>query len=567
MSLQSRITPDRAVLTGVLLTAAVYCRDLKYDFLLDDVSLILINQTTASWRNLKMIFTTDVFFAHGPSVPMVMVAVHYRPVFMLWLMMNQQLFGSILPWWHITSLLLHICVIYLVYKLGLNVLKERWAAALAALLFAFHPIHVESVSYVSASTDLLVTLFLLIAFLFYSQFREEQDASPAYLVIAVFSAALAMLSKETGAMLPWILIAYEALREMPPGTARRWKQFVWTLPFFTVVGIYGIVRTMLFGREVGSVPGTVRIGALADVPLVLLTYLRNLVWSFRLSFFYPSEWSSKWTFWKGSMVVLVVVIAALLWKHYRNRPAVRLQLLWTLILFVPPLLAVSTFVKEDWVHDRHMYAVTVPFLLVIAALLTDPRLTRKFSVVVSSLVLLVLLLETAVQVPRFSDGVSIFETALKVAPDNALAHRYLAFALCNYGRYDESFREYRITTQLQPKEPTAYGSYAEALSEVGRDEDAAAEYTKALHWAPRPTPYRAFLLYRLASINIKYSKSAEGEAYLREAIHIAPQTPSYHSILAEALRQQGRLQEADQEMLLEASVQKSFTHANPMPAR
>jgi tetratricopeptide (TPR) repeat protein len=177
------------------------------------------------------------------------------------------------------------------------------------------------------------------------------------------------------------------------------------------------------------------------------------------------------------------------------------------------------------------------------------------------------LVETAVQVPRFTDGVSIFESSLKVAPGNALAHRYLAFALCGYGRYDEAFREYRITTELQPKDPTAYGSYAEALTEVGRDEDAAAEYTKALHWAPRPTPYRAFLLYRLASINIKYSKSAEGEGYLREAIHIDPQAPSYHSILAEALRQQGRTQEADAEMLAEASVQKSLTHANPTPER
>jgi hypothetical protein len=564
MSSQSRVTPDRAVLVGLLLTAAIYCRDLKYDFLLDDIFLILMNQATVSWHNLKTIFTTDIFFVHGPSVPLPMAALHYRPIFMLWIMLNQQFFGSVFPWWHLTSLLLHICVVFLVYKLGVQVLKERWTAALAALLFAFHPIHVESVSYVSASTDLLVTLFLLISFLSYSRFREE-GASAGYLAIAIFTAALAMLSKETGAMFPWLLIAYEALRETPPGTARGWKQFVWTLPFFAVVGIYAVVRTALFGRNLGPGPGGSRLTAFADAPLVLIAYLRNLLWSFRLSFFYPVEWGASWTYLKGIGVVLVAVIVTWLWIRYRDRPGVRLQLLWTMILFVPPLVAVSTFVKEDWVHDRHMYSVSVPFCLIVAALLTDPKLPRRASIVVSMVILLLLSLETAVQVPRFSDGISIFESALRVAPSNALAHRYYAFALYDYSRYEESFQEYRTTSKLWPRDPRIHGSFAEALGGIGRDEEAAAEYAKALELAPGPTPYRAFLLYRLATIAVKDSKFVEGEGYLREAVRIAPHTPSYHAVLAHALRQEGREQEADEQMRLEASIPQSTIRDYPTP--
>jgi tetratricopeptide (TPR) repeat protein len=566
MSSQSRITPDRAVLIGLLLTAAIYCRDLKYDFILDDMPLILVNQPIPSWHNLKMAFITDIFFIHGSSVPIVLPAMHYRPVFTLWLTMNQLLFGSVFPWWHLTSLLLHICVIFLVYKLGVKVLTERWTAALAALLFAFHPIHVESVSYVSASTDLLVTLFLLIAFLSYSRFRE-QDASPGYLVAALFTAALAMLSKETAAMFPWILVAYEALRKIPPGRSRWWMRFVWTLPFFAVVAIYAVVRTLLFGRNLGPGPGGSRLAAIADTPLVLIVYLRNLLWSFRLSFFYPVEWASKWTLLKGAGVVFTLVIATFLWNHYRDRPGIRLQLLWTAILFVPPVIAVTTFLKEDWVHDRHMYLVSVPFCLIVAALLTDPKLPRRASVIVSSFILAVLLVATAVQIPRFSDGLSIFESALKVAPRNALAHRYFAAALYSCGHYEDAFREFRITAQLRPKDPAAYREYAEALVGVGRDEEAATEYAKALNYSASPTPYRAFLLYRLGTIDLKYSKSVAGEAYLREALQIAPETLNYHAALAEALRQQGRTQEADEEMRLEASVQKSFIHATPLPGQ
>jgi tetratricopeptide (TPR) repeat protein len=205
-----------------------------------------------------------------------------------------------------------------------------------------------------------------------------------------------------------------------------------------------------------------------------------------------------------------------------------------------------------------MYLVSAPLFLVLAALLMGLKLPRNPSVAVGAVILVVLSVETAVQLPRFSDGISIYESALQVAPRNSLAHFYLAFALCGYGRYEEAFREFRITEELRPQDPVAYGSYAEALSQVSRNEEAAAEYEKALRWASSPTPYRAFLLYRLASIKVKESDAVAGEGYLREAIRIAPDAPSYHAILADALRRQGRTQEADQQMLVEASVQKSL---------
>lgn len=566
MSLKSRITPDHAVFAGLLLTAGIYLQDLRYDFVIDDVPLILLNQATLTWQNVKTVFTTDVFFEPGPHIPTLMSAVHYRPIFMLWLMVNQQLFGSVFPWWHLTSLLLHLCVVFLVYQLAVNILKERWTAALAAMLFAFHPIHVESVSYVSASTDLLVALFLLLSFLCYWRFRE-QGASPAYLAVAVFTAALAMLCKETTVMFPWILISYEALRERPSGTKFQWTQFVWTLPFFAVVGMYGIVRTLLLGDHLGSRPGGIRLSAFADAPLVLITYFRNLLWSVQLSFFYPYEWASKWTFLKGCAVVLLAAASLWLWNRYRNRPGLRMQILWMAILFVPVLLAISAFDREDWVHDRHMYLVSVPFSLLVAALLADAKVPRNASLIASAVILAVLGVETAVQVPRFSDGVSVFESALRVAPHDALAHRDYAVALCSYGRCEDALPEYRIAAELAPNNPTSYGSYGEALSIVGRNEEAVAQYAKALQITPRSSPYRPFLLYRLAAIKVSDSEPVEGEAYLREAIQLDPFSPNYHAILADALRQQGRTNEASQEMQLQAILQKNPSHAAAVPGQ
>jgi tetratricopeptide (TPR) repeat protein len=555
MPSQTRITPDRAVLVGSLLAAFAYFQDVRYDFILDDIPLILMNESITSWRNWKMAFQTHIFEVKNPTLAIEFAAVHYRPVYKLWQILNEQMFGSVLPWWHLTSLLLHTCVILLVYQLGIKLLRERWTAALAALLFAFHPIHVESVAYVTASTDLLVTLFALISFLAYFRFRAEGGSLLSFLV-SVFAAALAMLSKETAVMFPWLLVAYEALHENPAGMRQSWKRFLWTAPFFAVVGAYLAVRTALFGLNAGQGPGGNRLAALLDIPLVLVAYLRNLFWPFQLSFFYPSEWGTQWTVLRGVAVVLAMVAAILLWNRYRERPGVRLQLLWAAILFVPAVLGVYAFVREDWVHDRHMYLVSVPICLIAAAFLTDPRWPARASLIASSLVLAILLIDMAVQVPRFSDDATIYASALKVAPGSLLAHRSYGEALWGYGRQEEGLREFRIVTELAPQSFAGHERYGAALAEVGRDDEAMAEYAKALQWSARPTPLRAFLLYEMAEIECKRSEFPEAEGHLREAVQIAPQTLNYHSLLAQALSRQGRAQEAEEEMRLETGLRQ-----------
>lgn len=566
---QARITSDRAVLVGMLVTAAVYCRDLQYDFISDDLPLILMNETLTSWKNWATLFVSQIVPTQGVNI----AAVHYRPIYILWLMANYQLFGMVLPWWHLTSLLLHLLVIFLMYKVGVKVLREPWTAALATLLFALHPIHVESVSYVSASTDLLVAVFMLVAFLAYSRFRE-QGASRWYLTASVLTAALAMLSKETGAMLPLALVAYELLRERPPGVQRWGKRLVWTLPFFGVVAAYATVRTLLFGGNFGPGPGSDRLSALWDAPLVLLVYLRNLLWPVRLSFYYPVDWSSQWTSGKVLAAVLVLIAGVFLWKRYEERPGMRLQLLWTTILFLTPIACVSALRKQDWVHDRQMYVVSIPFCLAAAVVLTDLKLSRKASIAAGSLLVAMLLVMTAVQVPRFKDELSVYESALKVAPRNMLLRRYYAATLWNKvpqvrqpsARREEALREFLVNIELLPESPFGYENYAEVLEQVGRDEEAATEYRKALQLdSGRPTHFREHILYRLAGLDMQHSKLDEAEGCLREALKIDPKALGYRPMLAQVLKEQGRGQEADEQIKLEASVKEQFIRQQSAP--
>ncbi len=547
MTTQPRITPDRAVLIGMMLAATAFCRDLSYDFVMDDVPLILLNQTLASWRNWKTIFLSHIFSPMGPVVP----AVHYRPVYVLWLLLNQQLFGAVVPWWHLTSLLLHLLVIFMVYRLGLRVVREPWTAALGALLFAFHPIHVESVAYVSDSTDLLAALFALVSLLSYVRFREEGAGGACY-GISIFAAALAILSKEAGAMLPWMFVAYEGLRAPARDTDRAdrdWKRFGWTLSFFAVAAGYAVVRTLLFGRNV--VPGGERLGGLQNVPLVLAAYLRNMLWPVRLSVYYPLGWVLQWTPAKAVAIALATLSAAFLWKLYRDRPGLRLQLLWAATLVIPPLTGVFIFAQDDWVHDRHMYLASVPFCLIIAALLREPKLPRRASALVSSLILAILFFETAVQLPRFHDEITLYRSAVEAGLNCTIAHSHYAGALWGSGHQGQALQEYRLTTELSPESAFFHEEYGAALARMGQDDEATVQYTKALQWARRPTPLRGLVLYALATIEVRHSKFGAGADHMREALRIAPEAQGYHAMLAQALRQEGYTQEADEQMQLE----------------
>ena len=555
MSWTKRITPDRAVLLGAVVAALAYFKDLHYDFILDDVPLILMNEGILSLRNWKTAFVSDIF-SETHSIASLPKAIHYRPVYKLWQMLNERLFGSILPWWHLTSMLLHVVVIFLVYQLGVKLLKERWTAALASLLFAVHPIHAESVAYVTASTDLLVAAFTLVSVLAYLRFRQD-SASPVYFAVSIFTAVLAMLSKESAVILPWLLVAYEAVRETSPGTERSWKRFLWTLPFFAVVAFYVAVRTLLFGLNSGPGPGGNRLAAFLDIPLVLVVYVRNLFWPARLSFYYPGEWGSQWTVLRGIAAALVIVAVGYLWNHYRERNGVRLQLLWAGILFAPALLSVYAFVREDWVHDRHMYLVSVPVCLVVAAILTDPKWPAKASTVASCAVLAMLLLDLPVQVSRFSDNATIYESAAKVAPRSLLLHSNYGNALWSYGRTEEASREFRIAAELAPQSPTIHEWYGGTLADLDHDSEAMAEFEKALDLSANDVPLRAFTFSRMAQLELKRSELPEAAAHLREAVKLTPENLNYHEMFSEVLSRAGRTTEAQEELRVEASLRQA----------
>ena len=550
MKFWNRLTPQRTVIAGAILATLAYCQDLPYDFILDDVGLILMNPRLTDWHNWKTMFVSSVFPGSGG-------AIHYRPIYGLWLLLNHQLFGFMFPWWHLSSLLLHACITLLVFKLGVKVLREPWAAALGALLFAFHPIHAESVAYVAASTDLLVALFSILAILTYFEFRERQRG--LWLAISIACGILAMFSKENAVILPWMILGSEWLLSSSKKEGRiGWGGFLWSLPYFVVVFGYLGIRTALFGANLGPGPGESRIRALLDAPLILLVYLKNLFWPVSLSFFYPIGWSSHWTIVKIVAFAVVTGIILVLMLKWRTRLELRLLLWWTAILFAVPLSGAATFLKEDWVHDRHMYLVSVPLCLLIAAVIVDRQISGRTKLAVSSIALSALLVQLVLQVPRFQSEDSIYSSALKVSPDSVLAHAFYASALWTHGNREQAFREFRRGVELTPESSAAHEAYALALEQDGRSTESLAEYEIALRLSPGISQSRAYLLYKVGSLELESGNATAGTEHLQEAVAIDPNSLNYHAELARAFKEIGRPIDAAEQARLEAAVRAHF---------
>ena len=138
------------------LTFAVYIPTLRYQFVHDDRGQIVENPAVHSWHAVPTYFTAQVWAAVMPEE----LGNYYRPLFLLWLRINDVVFGNQAWGWHLTTILAHVLTTLLVYLLAWRLGIGRDVALLAALIFGLHPAHIEAVAWISGVTEPLLGIFL-----------------------------------------------------------------------------------------------------------------------------------------------------------------------------------------------------------------------------------------------------------------------------------------------------------------------------------------------------------------------------------------------------------------------
>jgi len=192
-----------------LVTFVLYSGSLSFEFVWDDWPQIVNNPIIRTWSNLPRAFGSDLWYHVARH------QVYYRPLFVVWSMLNFTLFGLRSWGWHLGAVLLHVGAVASVFWLARKLKLEYWTAALAALIFALHPIHVEPVAWISAASDTMVAMFVALAFVAFLSGRDPAAQKKTAWKIASWALLMcALLTKEMAVAFTALVAIYAWLN--PP---------------------------------------------------------------------------------------------------------------------------------------------------------------------------------------------------------------------------------------------------------------------------------------------------------------------------------------------------------------
>jgi tetratricopeptide (TPR) repeat protein len=480
---------------------------------------------------------------------------NWHPLTWLSHMLDCQLFGLAPAYHHLTNLLFHGANTLLLLVLLIRLTGSLPRSAIVAALFALHPLHVESVAWASERKDMLSTFFGLWALFFYAGYARQPSVG-RYVPVAL-SFVLSLLCKGMMVTLPFVLLLLDAwpLQRL---TFRRQvlvRLLLEKLPLLLLSILSCVMTVVAQGQAVVPMERLPFPSRLANALLGYSFYLWKAVWPARLAFLYPRP--DRWPLWAlfGAVAVLVCGSAlALLW--WRRRPAIAVGWLWYLGTAVPVIGLVQ--VGMQFAADRYTYVPLIGIFIALAWAVPESWLNRGPFAGALCVLLFSLGLLSHRQVSTWRDSFVLYQHALDVTENNAMAHFFLADALSDAGRtkeaafhYNEHFR--LKLSQEQPHmeqlvEAAKKGSFEQALSgfieKLGRrprDNVIHLALRDYLKQSGQPDKDLSRALCRVAGVLDAKGALAEAIGYYREAVRLDPTYPRAQHDLGSALASFGEL--------------------------
>jgi tetratricopeptide (TPR) repeat protein len=528
-------------------TLVCYVGTLNFDFVYDDREQIVENYRIQSWQYVPSYFSQHVWSHISPKDP----SNFYRPAFLLWLRINHALFGLHPGWWHLTTILLHLLVTLLVFLLANRIGLNEWCAAVAALIFGIHPVHLEAVAWISGVTEPLLAIGFIASLLAYLKWRSQSSQAWPWIVASLMLFAIGLLTKETAIILPVFIMAWEIVFPSSRGTPGKFslrtsasRVLRPAIPFILIAALYLAVRKIVLGEISHAFTPLPLKTLLLTAPSLLWFYLKHLCWPFGQSAFYDQPYVSTSTV-KGFLApaaMLVLVLALLTRIAHRSRP-VTFAGLW-LLLPILPVLNLRVFAEGDIAHDRYLYLPSVGFAVLSALLLAQINMgpgrwfgqspARLLAVAGLALTLAV---GTVAQSLFWSNDLLLAYRGYRVAPSSAYAANYLALTLAQRGLHDEATKLYQKSIARRPGFWEPHYNLGLLNYRLGQL-DAAERY---LAEAIRINPYDPREYLCLGFVKLQAGQAAEAEKNMRRAIEIQPQGSAPYMALGVVLESQGDL--------------------------
>jgi len=553
----------------VVLTFCAYLPATQAGFVWDDDRYVTENPLLVVPDGLSRIwFSTD-----QPSQYFPLVYTVFRIEHALW--------GFAPVGYHLFNIVFHVINALLVWHLLKRV--NMPAAFAAALIFALHPVQVESVAWITELKNVLMLFFSLLslwAWLGWAERFERSQRARGLYMLSLCAYSLALLSKTTACTLPAALVLLPWLKGL------RLHRGFWLriTPYLFFGLIMGSITLWWEHCHQGLHP---LVNDLNPVERMLVAcralwfYLGKLAWPLDLSFSYP-----RWEVNAGDLKQYVWVLAwlvtgGLLWR-FRNRlgrgPLAATLFFVATLLPMLGLISLYTFLWS-FVADHYQYMASIgPIALAVAI---GCRIVDRFrgragqaAKIMALAVPLVLGVMTFHQTRIYRNGETLWRDTLQKNPSSWMAHVNLGAELGSQGREDEAYQHYLAALEIFPDSEHAcynlgnilmgrglieeaveyfnqslrinpdfvlvYNNLGLALSDLGRKEEAIEQYRLALEKAPGT----ASVHHNLAIVLAETGRTAEALVHFQKVVHLHPGSPSAHYDLGEALRSLGRNTEA-----------------------
>lgn len=509
---------------------------------------------------------------------------NWHPLTTLSHMLDSQLYG-LQPWGHhLTNVVLHAAAAALLFLALRSLTGALWRSALAAALFAIHPLRAESVAWISERKDVLSGVFFMLTLWSYARYaRAAPHTLGRYLTALVFF-ALGLLCKPTLVTLPFVLLLldYWPLRRFPSGkvdqaSVATWRRLILEKLPFLVLAAGSCVATLLAQQKVfetsfhPDLPQ--RIG---NAVVSYAAYLWETVYPMHLAVLYPYHAGLPGVGAVLFAFLLLLAMTCLVLVLHKKYPFLLIGWLWFLGILVPMIGLVQVGLQSH--ADRYTYLPQIG--LCVAVTWGAAELFGRWHLGRTAAAICALLLVTTLGVSAYwetshwqssetlwrhaiantsansvaqnslgrallekgelAEAASLFEQALKLEPLSAVIHSNLGKTFEREGRIDQARFEFQRALELKPDDADAFYNLGDVVMAKGQIEQAISYYERAIALKPDS----AGVYNNLGIAHLRLGQLDEATANYRQAIALRPDLPDPHYNLGNVLARKGNLEEA-----------------------
>lgn len=547
ISKHNNMWSDRRTLLMVcgilLLTFLIYIPTFNNSFTnWDDDVYVTSNELiqSLSGENISKIFSTSTF-----------VGGNYHPLTVLSLAINYQMTGLDISSYHVTNILLHLLNTFLVFMLIYRLTKNNLnIAAITALIFGIHPMHVESVSWIAERKDVLYTFFFLGASLVYLDYLKNRKKSLYLVAILLF--LLSLLSKPAAVVLPMILL----LLDYFSGRKIQIKILVDKIPFFVLAAIFSYLT--LKAQSQASALGDFQF----FTPIQKFVFASYGFVMYIIKFIIPTKLSAFYPYPKGSLSLaslpvvfkmapfIALAIAGIVYYSMRKTKVIVFGMLFYLISIVLVLQFIS--VGSAIMADRYTYVPFIGLAFIVAYgfdKVWQAKSGRMASLKPAVLAVLVIFIgvfsyATFQRTKVWNNNIDLWTNCLENYPRSVIAYNNRGHHYRQNNMLQEAMADYTSAIELDKKYWLAYSNRGKVHFELNDDESALADYNKALEL----NPDHVQTLSNRGAVNARMKNYELGLADLNKSLELDPNYSEAMYNLAAIYFELGRHQEAIHEL-------------------